>query len=65
VQEHQVEEFTRMMREDWLKLVEAEGAVPASGPADIDPEGELPCPACGTAAPLVDGACSDCGLHLG
>jgi len=22
------------------------------------------CPACGTAAPLVDGACSDCGLHL-
>jgi len=25
---------------------------------------ELPCPACGTAAPLVDGACSDCGLSL-
>jgi hypothetical protein len=23
-----------------------------------------PCPACGTAAPLVDGACSDCGLVL-
>jgi predicted amidophosphoribosyltransferase len=23
-----------------------------------------PCPACGTAAPLVDGACSDCGLQL-
>ena len=31
-------------------------------------EGELvgdpPCPACGTAAPLVEGACSDCGLQL-
>ncbi|MCX5742256.1 MAG: hypothetical protein NT062_07150 [Proteobacteria bacterium] len=26
---------------------------------------EPPCPACGTAAPLVDGACSDCGLQLG
>lgn len=24
-----------------------------------------PCPACGTAAPLVEGACSDCGLLLG
>ena len=23
-----------------------------------------PCPACGTAAPLVEGACSDCGLQL-
>lgn len=29
------------------------------------PDGEEPpCPACGTAAPLVDGACSDCGLML-
>lgn len=27
-------------------------------------EGDPPCPACGTAAPLVDGACSDCGLQL-
>jgi predicted amidophosphoribosyltransferase len=27
-------------------------------------DGELPCPACGTAAPLVEGACSDCGLQL-
>jgi len=30
-------------------------------PADDD---EPPCPACGTAAPLVRGACSDCGLQL-
>jgi predicted amidophosphoribosyltransferase len=29
------------------------------------PEGEEPpCPCCGTAAPLVRGACSDCGLQL-
>ena len=26
-----------------------------------DPDGDPPCPACGTAAPLVEGACSDCG----
>jgi len=28
-------------------------------------EGGVTCPACGTTAPLVDGACSDCGLMLG
>ena len=29
------------------------------------PEGEEPpCPCCGTAAPLIEGACSDCGLQL-
>jgi len=32
---------------------------------DEPPEGEEPpCPCCGTAAPLVAGACSDCGLQL-
>jgi hypothetical protein len=25
---------------------------------------EPPCPACGTRAPLVDGACAECGLSL-
>jgi len=34
-------------------------------PVALDFSGdEPPCPACGTAAPLVDGACSDCGLQL-
>ncbi len=28
-------------------------------------DGEPPCPCCGTAAPLIGGACSDCGLQLG
>lgn len=31
---------------------------------EVPDDEELPCPACGTAAPLVDGACSDCGLML-
>ncbi len=45
-------------------MVRQEGTVEAM--VDVTPteEGELPCPACGTAAPLVDGACSDCGLQL-
>jgi hypothetical protein len=56
------------MNHEWAEMVAREGtAVVASapmGPGDDDEDGELPCPACGTAAPLVDGACSDCGLHL-
>jgi hypothetical protein len=56
------------MNQEWAEMVAREGtAMVASapmGPADDDEDAELPCPACGTAAPLVDGACSDCGLHL-
>jgi hypothetical protein len=34
-------------------------------PVEIKAEGDLlSCPACGTIAPLVAGACSDCGLQL-
>ncbi len=32
--------------------------------AEPEDGGEPPCPCCGTAAPLVRGACSDCGLQL-
>jgi hypothetical protein len=58
-----------LLRERWLASVESLGVGFAS-PAVQDPErgapgeDELKCPACGTAGPLVDGACSDCGLQL-
>jgi hypothetical protein len=43
-------------------MLEREGTAPVCArPSDSD---EPPCPACGTAAPLVGGACSDCGLQL-
>jgi hypothetical protein len=51
----------------WREMLAAEGAVlasvggPQGDPASAD---DLPCPACGLAAPLVEGACSDCGLQL-
>jgi len=47
-------------------MLAAEGTVnPASArPLSADSDGELPCPACGTAAPLAEGACTDCGLVL-
>jgi hypothetical protein len=51
------------MRTDWIDSVRREGLEPVTAvPGEGD---EPPCPACGTAAPLVDGACSDCGLVLG
>ena len=46
-------------------MLEREGTGAAIGFGVEAAEGEEPpCPACGTAAPLVEGACSECGLHL-
>jgi hypothetical protein len=47
----------------WQNLLDQEGTLPdeiAAGPDSDDP----PCPACGSAGPLVEGACKECGLHL-
>lgn len=53
-----------LLREEWLQSVRSLGVEPIT-PMTADPtDGELPCPACGTAAPLLDGACADCGLQL-
>ncbi len=52
-----------MMHERWQSLLDQEGTLgdeTAAGPESDDP----PCPACGTAAPLVNGACKECGLQL-
>jgi predicted amidophosphoribosyltransferase len=44
-------------------MLAREGVAPVA--CQLDPASdEPPCPACGTAAPLVAGACSDCGLQL-
>nr|AYM53961.1 hypothetical protein [Pyxidicoccus sp.] len=57
-----------ILQQRWADSLEREGLLPqgatpqaASVPTE---EGEPPCPACGTAAPLVAGACADCGLQL-
>jgi hypothetical protein len=60
-----VPRVARLLQERWRASALREGTVevdhPAvAAPADEDP----PCPACGTAAPLNAGACSDCGLQL-
>lgn len=64
MQESDVPTFAQMMQRDWLDMVAREGTVGEARFVPVGENEEPPCPACGTAAPLVDGACSDCGLHL-
>ncbi len=53
------------MRDEWAESLHREGSLDAYDGAQLSANGELPCPACGTAAPLdEEGACTDCGLVL-
>lgn len=63
VEEDDIEKVAAVMRSDWTSALEREGVAPVAAAIAADGE-HLPCPACGTAAPLVDGCCSDCGLQL-
>jgi hypothetical protein len=59
-----VPRVSRLMHDRWREMALREGTVDLDHPA-VAPSGEdPPCPACGTAAPLVGGQCSDCGLQL-
>ncbi len=56
-----------VLQERWSSLLdeaEARQGGYAGVGIEADDGGEPPCPACGTRAPLVDGACSECGLAL-
>jgi hypothetical protein len=67
VRTEDLEKVRALMQDRWRALVEGLGVEfkPPAAPSGEDTgEGDLPCPACGTAAPLVNGACSDCGLQL-
>lgn len=80
VREQDTERTAAMFDKRWREMAEQEGTFDPDkvqyitaregdeddedNEADQGAEGELPCPACGTALPLVDGACSDCGLVL-
>jgi hypothetical protein len=64
--EEDIPRIEEHFRAQWLELAkETAGELVQLKAAEEVPEGAEPaCPACGTAAPLVDGACSDCGLQL-
>ena len=54
-----------LLRREWQEVLDREGVEPAARIGIEAGEGEEPpCPACGTAAPLVEGACTECGLQL-
>ena len=55
----------RLLDQRWRDLALREGTITPDHPAVGHSASEdPPCPACGTAAPLVNGSCSDCGLQL-
>ncbi|MEW6429871.1 MAG: hypothetical protein AB1730_00060 [Myxococcota bacterium] len=67
VREEDVPKVGRLMQAEWLEAVRREGTLDESamGPQKVLAEGEEPpCPACGFAGPLQEGACADCGLQL-
>jgi len=53
-----------LLHGQWNDALAREGVEPVTVSASSSESEEPPCPACGTAAPLVGGACSDCGLQL-
>jgi hypothetical protein len=65
VREEDLPRVGAILRSEWTEMLEREGTGGAIGLGVEVGEGEEPpCPACGTAAPLVEGACSECGLQL-
>ena len=66
VRETDIPKLGQLLRNQWADSVAAEGNVPVVEDLRPNESGDLPCPACGTAAPLdAGGACTDCGLVLG
>ena len=68
VREEDLPKVAQLFRDAWMDAVKREGTMEGVQlvPLKVESaaEGDPPCPACGTAAPLVEGACSDCGLQL-
>jgi hypothetical protein len=64
VREDDIPQVASILRGDWQAMLEREGTLAAPIAMAVGEDEELPCPACGTQAPLVAGACSDCGLVL-
>ena len=60
-----VPRVARLVQDRWREMALREGTVGEGHASVAIPDtSEVPCPACGTAAPLVGGACTDCGLQL-
>jgi hypothetical protein len=63
VGEAELPRIAELLRDSWHDNLAREGLAPVRL-VEVGDDDHLPCPACGTAAPLVGGACVDCGLQL-
>lgn len=62
--EQDLPQVTALLQKEWRAHIEREGMGSGIFGVEAKEGEEPPCPACGTAAPLVEGACSECGLQL-
>jgi len=63
VERDQLPLVIELFRDEWRSDLAREGLSAVAVAIDETAE-HPPCPACGTAAALIEGACSDCGLQL-
>jgi hypothetical protein len=64
VREPDLPRVSALLQSQWRAQIEREGTGSGLFGVEAKEGEEPPCPACGTAAPLVEGACSECGLQL-
>lgn len=64
VRQQDMPKVMTFLQREWRAEIEREGMGAGLFGVEAKEGEEPPCPACGTAAPLVDGACSECGLQL-
>lgn len=63
IAEASIPALATLLRSEWDDHLVREGLAPVATAMAEDAE-HPPCPACGTAAALVNGACADCGIQL-
>jgi hypothetical protein len=64
VREEDLPRVAEVLHGEWQAMLANEGEGAVVHAKVVGDDEEPPCPACGTQAPLVEGACSDCGLTL-
>jgi hypothetical protein len=62
--EEDVPRVAQLVHERWRALALREGTIDTDHTAVRSDAADAPCPACGTAAARVGGACAECGLQL-
>ena len=65
LEQDDVPRVAALLSADWQELMAREGLAAAQVGVETTGDEEPPCPACGHAGPLAEGACADCGLVVG